>query len=161
VRATHNLPERHVPRVFRLVDFRAGDILGKKLDGEVGFRGHHPRPLEADALDDLNHAIIRGQFHILLVPGKQALNGHHIRPAQLRGDQRRALLAAPRVNQIRLDAPAHASDQQRIQPEKRYQPQLAGRFQDVKHGVVAFEGKVPRDRAAQHDNVSPDGRILF
>ena len=82
LRAAGHLAEDHVRRMFSLVNFRAGELRGEKLDGEVRLGGHHPRAVEADAFDNFSQAIVRGQLGSLLVPGKQTLNRHHIGPGQ-------------------------------------------------------------------------------
>ena len=82
LRAAGHLAEDHVRRMFSLVNFRAGELRGEKLDGEVRLGGHHPRPVEADAFHNFSQAIIGGQLGFLLVPGKQTLNRHHKGPRQ-------------------------------------------------------------------------------
>src|SRR5439155_23296610 len=76
-------------------------------------------------------------------------------------DERGTIFISPRVNQIRLNFPAHAPDQEGVEPEKCAHTQNSRSFQNVEHRPISLEGEVTLDPTPQHNHLHVKRRVFF
>src|SRR5207253_8735412 len=76
-------------------------------------------------------------------------------------DERRAIFISPRVNQIWPKFPAHAPDQEGVEPEKCAHTQNSRRLQNVEHRPMTLEGEAALDPTPQHDHLYVKRRVYL